>query len=120
MLSIGGGGSPQLIVDFERCPNLDREMRRFRKKKVNGMVTDTGNRRANTHAVECMEYLAAYLTDSRQPYVAPKGKRRVETPGQRRVRQFKERRRMRQEAANPFGAMSSTIILGPTGVYEDG
>tara|TARA_R110002096_G_scaffold134022_2_gene285088 strand:+ start:17479 stop:19242 length:1764 start_codon:yes stop_codon:yes gene_type:complete len=120
MLSVGGSGSPQLIVDFERCPNLDREMRRFRKKKVNGNVTDTGNRRSNTHAVECLEYLAAYLTDSRQTYIPPKNRRRVETPGQRRVRQFKERKRLRQEAANPFGAGTSTIILGPTGIYEDG
>jgi hypothetical protein len=119
MLSVGGSGSPQLIFDFDRCPNLDREMRRFRKKKVNGNVTDTGNRRSNTHAVECMEYLSAYLTDTRQPYVAPKGRRRVETPGQRRVRQFKERKRLRQEAANPFG-FTSTIILGPTGVFENG
>lgn len=114
MLSVDGSGAPQILIDFDACPNLDREMKRFRKKKVNGNVTDTGNRRANTHAIECLEYLATYLNDSPQPYVKPKGRRRIETPGQRRVRAYRKRMSQRQEALNPFG-VSSTIILGPQG-----
>lgn len=117
MLSIGGSGVPQILVDFDACPNLDREMRRFRKKKVGGMITDTGNRRTNTHAIECMEYLAAFITDSHEPYKKPKGKRRVVTPGQRRVRAYHKRKQQRQEAMNPFG-ISQTIILGPEGSFN--
>jgi len=114
MLSVGSSGSPTILVDFDACPNLDREMRRFRKKKSNGQVTDTGNRRANTHAIECLEYTATYLNDISKPYIAPKGRRKKVTPGQRRVREFRKRVKQRQEAANPFG-VSSTIILGPQG-----
>ena len=117
MLSVGGSGSPQILVDFEACPNLDREMRRFRKKKANGVITDTGNRRANTHAIECLEYCAAYITDATTPYIKPKGRRSKLTAGERRVRAFHKRKQQRQEAKNPFG-LSQTIILGPEGTYN--
>ena len=117
MLSIDGTGSPKLLVDFDACPNLDREMKRFRKKRANGMVTDTGNRRANTHAIECLEYLAAYLQDTTKQYIKPKGRRVKLTAGQRRVRAFHKRKQQRQEAQNPFG-ISQTIILGPEGTYD--
>lgn len=117
MLSIDGSGAPQILVDFDACPNLDKEMRRFRKKKVSGQVTDTGNRRANTHAIECLEYLATYLNDSHTPYIKPKGRRAIETPGQRRVRAYKQRVKQRQMSQNPFG-VSSTIILGPQGTID--
>ena len=90
MLSVGSSGSPQILVDFESCPNLDREMKRFRKKKVNGSVIDTGNRRSNTHAIECLEYLSAYLGDASKTYVKPPGRRQILTPGQQRVRGFQE------------------------------
>jgi hypothetical protein len=117
MLSIDGTGAPRILVDFDACPNLDREMKRFRKKRANGVVTDTGNRRANTHAIECLEYLAAYLQDTHKQYIKPKGVRRKLTDGQRRVRAFHERKRQRREAMNPFG-ITQTIILGPTGSYD--
>jgi hypothetical protein len=117
MLAVQGAGVPQILVDFSACPNLDREMRRFRKKKSNGMVTDTGNRRTNTHAIECLEYLATYLTDANQPYIKPKGKRKPLTAGQMRVRAYRKRKKERQEAKNPFG-ITSTIILGPQGTYD--
>ena len=117
MLSVTGAGAPQLLVDFSACPNLDREMRRFRKKKANGLVTDTGNRRTNTHAIECLEYLATYVNDIRDPYVRPKGRRKTVTAGQRRVRAFRKRQKARQEAENPFG-ITNTIILGPQGTYD--
>jgi len=117
MLSVDGTGMPAILVDFNTCPNLDREMRRFRKKKVNGQVVDTGNRRTNTHAVECLEYTATYLNDASEAYIKPKGRRKKLTPGQQRVRDYKKRKKQRQEAANPFG-VSSTIILGPQGTYS--
>ncbi|MGB1649675.1 MAG: hypothetical protein ACPHEP_01490 [Acidimicrobiales bacterium] len=117
MLSVGSSGSPQILVDFDACPNLDREMKRFRKKKVNGSVIDTGNRRTNTHAIECLEYLSAYLNDASKTYIKPPGRRQVLTPGQQRVRAFRKRKQMRQEANNPFG-VTSTIILGPQGTFD--
>ena len=118
MLSVDGTGSPRILVDFNACPNLDREMRRFRKKRVNGTVVDTGNRRSNTHAVECLEYLATYLNDIPEPYVKPKGRRVKETHSQRLVKNYHKRVKQRREANNPFG-ITNTIILGPQG-YIDG
>ena len=117
MRAVDSSGIRAILVDFDTCPNLDREMRRFRKKKSNGQVVDTGNRRTNTHAVECLEYTATYLNDLSEPYIRPKGRRRKLTPGQQRVRDYKKRKKQRQEAANPFG-VSSTIILGPQGTYS--
>lgn len=114
MLSVDGTGCPKILVDFEACPNLDREMRRFRKKKVNGNVVDTGNRRANTHAVECLEYLATYLNDIPEPYVRPKSRRLKETHSQRLVRNYHKRVKQNREANNPFG-ITQTIVLGPQG-----
>lgn len=116
MLLIGSRGYPKLIADLDRCPALDTEMKRFRKKRVNGVVTDTGNRRQYTHLVECMEYLAVFLNDSFKPYIKPKGSVHSETEGQRRVRMHRQRTQERQMADNPFG-ITSTIILGPQGVY---
>jgi hypothetical protein len=117
MLSIRGNGTPQILVDFSACPNLDREMRRFRKKKVGDQIVDTGNRRVATHLVECLEYIATYVNDSPRPYVKPKGARKAETPGQRRVREYRRRMANRQAQQNPFG-ITSTIILGPQGVVS--
>ena len=119
MLLIGSHGRPQILIDYEKVPELDREMRRFRKKKVNGQVTDTGNRRSDTHAVECLEYLSTYLHDlpADDVYISPKAPKKPETADQRRVRMYHERRRQRQLKANPFG-ITSTIILGPQGSYS--
>jgi len=52
-------GHPQIVVVPERVPNLVREMKAFKKKKIRGIVTDTGDRTGNTHAVETLEYAAA-------------------------------------------------------------
>lgn len=117
MLSVDGSGRPQIICDFERCPNLEREMRRFRKKRINGQIVDTGNRRADTHAVECLEYLAAFLHDAGEPYVRPKSVLKHDTPGKRRVRAYHQRVAERRAMDNPFG-ITSTIILGPQGTIS--
>lgn len=117
MLLIQKTGSPSILVDFEKCPNLDREMRRFRKKKVNGLIVDTGNRRGATHAAECLEYLAVYLDEATTKYIAPPERRLNESAGERRVRLYKQRMKERQEAMNPFG-VTSTIILGPAGSFN--
>lgn len=62
-LSIERDGQPTIIIVNERCPNLVREIEHFKKKTTrmggHDVPLDEGNRRANTHAVECLEYAAA-------------------------------------------------------------
>jgi hypothetical protein len=63
-MHIRPSGTPKLRVLRGTCPNLIREINRYRKKTatVNGMVvvTDTPNTRGEVHAVQTMEYLVAY------------------------------------------------------------
>lgn len=64
-------GSPLFRVLENSLPDLEREIKRYRKKVnyVNGtaVVTDVPNTRGECHLVQCMEYLAAY----RPRYHAP-------------------------------------------------
>jgi|GEM_PF-807582 len=64
MLHIRGDGSTKLKVLEGSCPNLLREIKRYRKKTttVNGQtyVTDEPQTRGDIHAVQCAEYLCAY------------------------------------------------------------
>jgi hypothetical protein len=70
-LAIERDGQPTILIVNERCPNLVREMEHFKKKttRIGGhdIPLDEGNRRANTHAVECLEYLAADGCEYAQP-----------------------------------------------------
>jgi hypothetical protein len=56
-------GTPKLRILRGSCPNLERELKRYRKKVVfqNGLsiVTDTPNTKGECHAVQCMEYIIA-------------------------------------------------------------
>ena len=117
MLAIGPTGKPRVFYDADTCPNLDREMRRFRKLKQGGLILDKGNRRANTHLVECLEYLLAYISDMTHPYIAPKQKRAKLTPGQERVRAYHRRIRERkmQQAFLGTAPVNQTTVLGPQG-----
>ena len=71
MLHIRGDGTTKLKVLEGGCPNLVREMRRYRKKTqtINGQVfvTDEPQTRGDVHAVQCMEYLCAYEPKYHQP-----------------------------------------------------
>jgi len=64
MLHIRGDGSTKLKVLEGACPNLLREIKRYRKKTttVNGQVyvTDEPQSRGEVHAVQTLEYLCAY------------------------------------------------------------
>jgi len=64
MMHIRGDGSVRLKVLESACPNLLRELKRYRKKttNVNGVtyVTDVPYTRGDVHAVQCLEYLCAY------------------------------------------------------------
>jgi hypothetical protein len=56
-------GSTRLRVLRGSCPNLERELKRYRKKVnfVNGLsvVSDEPNTKGEVHACQCMEYLIA-------------------------------------------------------------
>lgn len=64
MLHIRGDGSTRLKILEGACPNLIREMKRYRKKTttVNGQVfvTDSPQTRGEVHACQTLEYLCAY------------------------------------------------------------
>lgn len=59
-------GYPKLLVNVERCPNFCREMIYFKKKTVRiggrDVTTDEGNRRSDTHLVECYDADTEVLT----------------------------------------------------------
>jgi len=105
-LRVRPNGLPLVFVNEDACPALCQEMRRFRKKKdsVTGLPTDEGNRKTNTHAVECLEYLAAHGMTYHRPQDAFKP-----TPQDMWVDRI--RRRQRMEASSGFRG----IILGPSG-----
>ncbi len=87
---------PQFLYDEQKCPNFAKEMVRFRKLRVGGIVTDKGNRRAGTHLVECAEYLAAEELE----YIKPPSRRRLETPAQMRLRMRRESKAAKRKARN--------------------
>lgn len=59
----GETGTPQLRVLRGACPNLERELKRYKKKTqyIAGamQVTDQPNTKGDCHAAQCMEYLCA-------------------------------------------------------------
>lgn len=113
-LSIRREGYPIFLVNVDRCPNLVREMERFKKLQqlVNGqkVTVDKGNRKANTHLVECLEYAAAHGL----PYVKPKVRSKAQSFVQR-VLADRERRK-KQRLASISGDGGDYISLGPRGV----
>lgn len=64
-------GTPLLRVLHQSCPDLEREMKRYRKKVnyVSGVpvVTDQPNTRGECHLVQCLEYLCAYRPKYHKP-----------------------------------------------------
>lgn len=99
-------GLPEFLYDEQRCPNLEKEMVRFRKQKISGIVIDKGNRKHMTHAAECFEYAAA----DELKYVLPPARFKRETPGERRVRLWKERQLKRRKT------MGATLGISQGGI----
>jgi len=68
-------GTPLLRVLSGACPDLEREIKRYRKKVnyVSGIavVTDAPNTRGECHLVQCMEYLCAYRPKYHKPPPRP-------------------------------------------------
>lgn len=106
MLHIRGDGSTKLRVLEGRCPNLLRELKRYRKKttSVNGVVyvTDAPQTRGEVHAAQTLEYLCAhepkYHVPPRRPGVEPWW-----------VKWQEARRKRQRESTDPC------VLLAPTG-----
>ena len=106
MLHIRGDGSTKLKFLDGACPNLMREIRRYRKKttSVNGQVyvTDEPQSRGEVHAIQSVEYLCAY----EPKYHAPP---KTYGPDPWWVRYLADKRRRQQSSED------NCIVLGPMG-----
>ena len=73
MLHIRPQGTPRLRVLKGAAPDLEREIKRYKKKTnyVAGVhvVTDQPNTRGEVHACQCLEYLCAYNPRYHKPKV---------------------------------------------------
>jgi len=101
-------GTPKLRVLRGACPNLEREIKRYRKKTtfVNGLsvVTDQPNTRGEVHAVQSLEYLVA----SEPKYVVKK--RIVEEDLPAFIKAYMERKKSKEK--------SNFVYLGPASDVE--
>jgi hypothetical protein len=110
MLHIKGDGTTKLKILEGSCPNLVREMRRYRKKTttVNGQVfvTDAPQTRGDVHACQTLEYLCAF-----EPKYHPPPKAWGPEPWW--VKYLAEKRR-RERKSDDDGA----IYLAPQGAMQ--
>jgi len=71
MMHIRSGGTPKLRVLRGALPNLERELRRYKKKtqSVGGstIVLDEPNKRGEFHLVDCLRYLCSYEPEYHRP-----------------------------------------------------
>lgn len=75
-LHIQTNGQPTLKVLMNSLPDLEREIKRYRKKVNNvagtAVVTDAPNTRGDCHLVQCLEYLCAYRPKYHTPPIQKK------------------------------------------------
>lgn len=106
MLHIRGDGTTRLRILDGACPNLIREIKRYRKKTttVNGQVfvTDEPQTRGEVHSCQVVEYLCAHEPRYHKPP-------RVNGPDPWWVKWRAERMRRKQESEDPC------ILLAPNG-----
>ena len=97
---------------MEPARELVREFFRFKKKVMNGFVTDEGMRRGNCHAIETCEYAAAHG----MKYIKPPYKPIKDTVVTRIIKERNQRAKQRRMNSNlRSGGYRSYINLGPTG-----
>jgi hypothetical protein len=100
-------GSPILRVLRGSCPNLERELKRYRKmvNYVSGtaIVTDRPNTKGEVHACQCLEYVCAYRPHYHKPPV------RSNEPDPWWVKWLAERKK------RLTGEQGSYVYLGPQG-----
>jgi hypothetical protein len=106
MLHIRGDGSTRLKILQGSCPDLVRELKRYRKKTttVNGQVfvTDMPQTRGDVHAAQTLEYLCAFEPKYHKPP-------RKMGPDPWWVKWRADRIRRSRESEDPC------VILGPAG-----
>jgi hypothetical protein len=110
MLHIKGDGTTRLKILDGACPNLVRELKRYRKKttSVNGVtfITDAPQTRGDVHAVQTLEYLCAHEPRYHTP---PKSY----GPDPWWVGWLVGRERRKRESEDPC------VLLAPTGTLKD-
>jgi hypothetical protein len=71
MLHIRQDGTPKLRFLRSAMPNMEREMKRYKKKCAyiagTTIVTDEPNKRGEFHLVDCLRYLCAYQPEYHRP-----------------------------------------------------
>lgn len=106
MLHIRGDGKPRLRIIRGTLPNLEREMKRYKKKVTHvagtTVVTDEPNKRGEFHLVDCLRYLCAYEPRWHKP------EQQVEVPW------YVEWKRKRDKANNSNGV----VYLAPNSYTE--
>jgi hypothetical protein len=105
-MHIKGDGTTRFKILEGACPNLVRELKRYRKKttSVNGVVyvTDAPQTRGDVHAVQCCEYLCAHEPRYHAP---PKNY----GPDPWWVKWLEERKKRKQASEDPC------VLLAPNG-----
>ena len=106
LMHIRPDGTARLRVLKSSVPDLEREMKRY-KKRVNyiggtAIVTDSPNTKGEVHLCQCLEYLCAY---NPKYYAPPK----VLDPSELWWHKWSEARRKKQ------GSQGSYVNLGPQG-----
>lgn len=103
-------GTPQLRILKGACPDLERELKRYRKlvNYISGtaVVTDKPNTRGEVHLCQCLEYICAY----RPRYHAPP---RNKEPDPWWVKWQRDRKK---RLTDQHGAY---VYLGPQGDRDD-
>jgi hypothetical protein len=108
-------GYPKLLVVVDKCPNLVREIKGFKRKKVRDssgrdVLTDTGNRKANTHAIETLEMAVGNVIQYHKP--RPK---EAEMTSADYVRQMHKDFHNRIDSGSMLSGFSRGISLGARG-----
>ncbi|MBM4401614.1 MAG: hypothetical protein FJ045_06655 [Crenarchaeota archaeon] len=113
-LRVKSDGYPTVFVSVNFCPNLVREIERFKKKQQrmgSTVVTlDEANRKAMCHAVETVEYAAAHGL----VYVQPTSKAIASNIVQEIIKGRLMRAR-RREASESHSKGGFSVTLGPKG-----
>jgi len=108
-------GYPKLLIDMDKCPNLVREIKSFKRKKVRDaagrdVLTDTGNRKANTHAIEALEQAVGNQIQYHKP--RPK---EVEISSAELVRKMHRDFHNRMDSSQMLSGFTRGIPLGARG-----
>ena len=120
-MHIRPNGTTRVRVLRGACPNLEREIKRYRNKVVfqNGMsiVTDVPNTKGDVHACQCLEYLVAH-----EPrFVVPK-KKESETDGMPQwMIDYLERKNGKSKTPfvylGPESDLSTSLMESPSNVW---